>query len=126
MFKGTLIYCFLSAFCGLLFSSLFILTSQTQTSTRGTDSGTISFSKDFKSQKLNSTNLELYNNAFIFSDFSEKIFTLKGKIVIQKRNLQNKFKAINKLEAGLLTTDFSNTFQKKLFHSKLIDKSNHC
>jgi len=126
MFKGTIKYCFLSAFCGLLFSSLFILTSQTQTSTRGIDSGTISFPKDFQSQKLNSNNLGLYNAAFIFSNFSEKISTLKCKIVIQKRKHQNKPKVIDKLEAKLLTINFSNAFQKDSSQSKLINQSNHC
>ncbi len=126
MFKGILKYCFLSALCGLLFSFLFILTSQTQTSTGGIDSSIISFPKDFQCQKLNSTNLELYNTAFIFSNISEKLSILKSEIAIQKRKHQNKLKVIDKLEAKLLTKNFPNTFQKESSQSKLIDQTNYC
>ncbi|MHB1687762.1 MAG: hypothetical protein ACYCVH_10345 [Ignavibacteriaceae bacterium] len=117
MFRGALKYCFLL----LLYIPFITLNPKAKASGGEVEAYPISLY-----QQIDADNLTLHTASFDIKYCSAKISILTCMNLIQKRKHQNKLKVIDKLEAKLLTINFSNSFQKKSSQSKLIDQTNHC
>ena len=133
MFKGILKYYFFYVFCILSVSSLFNFTPyaglsrhiglapQAQTFSGDGDSNILS-----QFQRFNNNSLDFNGHNLSVNNPPEKVSSFKNKLVSQRPPHQTKLKETGRIESKFLSANFSNSNNKELTRSKLIDKSNHC